>query len=96
MSDRYVVRRESESGHCCFGATVIDTASEGANVCECFEVGDAERIARALNLTPPEPEAGRGRIQMSARNPPGYGECALASAGIGALLPWATNRWRMK
>lgn len=61
MSDkRYRVLDYSDSCHCCFEYTVIDTitptkCSIGADlrpytwVCECFEKADAERIAAALN-----------------------------------------------
>lgn len=62
MADpRYVVVGGSESGHCCFEATVVDTSSPlmigGKHyngrfmaVCECFWTEDAEKIAAALNL----------------------------------------------
>lgn len=53
---RYQVVPESQSGHCCFVATVVDTAKplewpegEFETVCECFVTGHAETIARALN-----------------------------------------------
>lgn len=53
---RYQVVRESQSGHCCFVATVVDTATplewpegEFKSVCECFELKDARKIAKALN-----------------------------------------------
>lgn len=61
---RYVVVSGSETAHCCFEATVVDTARprviggkpfapNGAqryeNVCECLDVEDAEMIANALN-----------------------------------------------
>jgi hypothetical protein len=50
---RYKVVQGSESGHCCFDATVIDTLfSEGSDnhlVCECFEVEQANLIAKLLN-----------------------------------------------
>lgn len=51
---RYKVFIGSESGHCCFEATVIDTQSteyhaSGDWVCECFEMSDAERICAVLN-----------------------------------------------
>ncbi len=62
MTQRYVVLERSDSGHCCFEFTVIDTqtptkCSVGADlrpytwVCECFDKADAERIAAALNAT---------------------------------------------
>lgn len=52
MSDRYQVRAGSVSGHCCFEATVVDTASqdvETENVCECLRTEHALMIAAALN-----------------------------------------------
>lgn len=55
-AQRYQVVRESQSGHCCFVATVVDTTKpskwmngEYESVCECFNVKDAEKIAQALN-----------------------------------------------
>lgn len=60
MAERYKVVPESASAHCCFEATVLDMekpqyASDGRTlighdqVCECFELADAEMIAAALN-----------------------------------------------
>lgn len=64
MSNRYQVLDGSQSAHCCFEATVIDTQRpqmvcgqpfvyEGKTqyhaICECFETEDAELIAKALN-----------------------------------------------
>jgi hypothetical protein len=62
---RYQVREGSQSAHCCFEATVIDTAKpeiiggehyrdhEGnlhyEAVCECFSMANAETVAAALN-----------------------------------------------
>ena len=53
---RYVVIEKSQSSHCCFEATVVDTHkpspyNEGQfeQVCECFDIEDAERVAEALN-----------------------------------------------
>jgi hypothetical protein len=44
----------SQSAHCCFAATVIDTSSpqtygEFHAVCECFSLEEAQLIADALN-----------------------------------------------
>lgn len=66
MTDRYKVLDGSESGHCCFEATVVDTTKplliagnryEGSDgepkceaICECFEKEDAEQICEALNM----------------------------------------------
>jgi hypothetical protein len=60
MSDRYKVVEGSQSAHCCFSATVIDSANEIRSpdgrrldyfdaVCECISSIDAEFVARALN-----------------------------------------------
>lgn len=54
---RYEVHSGSESGHCCFDFTVIDTreshpsgrTGEYAAVCETFEREEADLIAKALN-----------------------------------------------
>lgn len=62
---RYQVVAGSESAHCCFEATVIDTLNpiiysgkhstdrDGnlryESICECFSVDDANKIADALN-----------------------------------------------
>lgn len=56
MSDglRYQVIEGSQSCHCCFEWSVIDThdkqyRKEGQAVCECFEHQDAIAICEALN-----------------------------------------------
>lgn len=54
---RYKVIEGSESGHCCFKATVVDTQrpdsdydpKQHSQICECFDMEDAEKIASALN-----------------------------------------------
>lgn len=61
MSERYQVVDGSQSAHCCFAATVVDThkpiiigddvTDEYDPVCECMERGDADKIAAALNAT---------------------------------------------
>ena len=56
-ADRYKVLEGSESGHCCFEATVVDTMKplficgepKCEQVCECFALADAERICLAMN-----------------------------------------------
>jgi len=58
--DRYKVVDGSQSVHCCFSATVVDTTrplmiggeqwkDEFVQVCECLDREDAELIATALN-----------------------------------------------
>ena len=52
MSERYKAVEGSESGHCCFDATVVDTQAPNPLfcwVCECFDMGNAQKIADALN-----------------------------------------------
>lgn len=58
---RYRVTEESETGHCCFEASVLDTSAPDPRrdgsiikesfdvVCECFTVEAAQKIAAALN-----------------------------------------------
>lgn len=52
---RFKVIDGSQSAHCCFEATVVDTTKPGWGagryepVCECFERADAEKIAAALS-----------------------------------------------
>jgi hypothetical protein len=58
--NRYQVVAGSESAHCCFEATVIDTDNpewkssfDGVqhykSICECMSIDDANKIADALN-----------------------------------------------
>lgn len=48
---RYQVLKGSESAHCCFEYTVLDTlrTQGGSAMCECFYKADAEKICEALN-----------------------------------------------
>lgn len=51
---RFVVLVGSESAHCCFDATIVDTQTldslgNPSNIAECFDMNDALRIAEALN-----------------------------------------------
>ncbi len=60
MCKRYRVVRGSESAHCCFEATVIDTESENAHgdldwVCECFDLSQAHAVADAMNMADETP-----------------------------------------
>lgn len=45
---RYAVKLGSESSHCCFAATVVDTTTD-RGICECFDEKDAKEICSALN-----------------------------------------------
>lgn len=57
---RFKIVEGSQSGHCCFGLTIVDTTrpkmiggkqyrDEFESVCECFEDVDASMIVAALN-----------------------------------------------
>ena len=64
---RFIVVEGSQSAHCCFDATVVDTTKQRVvgefkhylgqfeSVCECFNQDDADMIAAALNAAV-EPE----------------------------------------
>ena len=62
---RYAIFVGSQSGHCCFSATVVDTTKPTMigdkhfhdcgqyfydPVCECFDMADAEKVCNALNV----------------------------------------------
>jgi len=58
--NRYKIVEDSQSAHCCFTATVVDTTkpimyggehynNQYESVCECFDIKDAEMICEALN-----------------------------------------------
>ena len=54
MAERFKVQEGSQSFHCCFEWSVLDTHDvqyrpEGQAVCECFEHKDALAICAALN-----------------------------------------------
>lgn len=56
MSERYKAVEGSESAHCCFEATVVDTQTPRPSfcgdpdwVCECYDMETAQKIADALN-----------------------------------------------
>jgi hypothetical protein len=66
--DRYKVVKGSQSAHCCFEATVVDTTRpvmigdehyerQYEPICECFEERDAAVIAGALNAIEDEAQA---------------------------------------
>lgn len=71
---RYITLKGSQSRHCCFAVTIIDTTkpemigeeyfrgSDGELsyeiVCECFDMENAEKICRALNAI----ESGNGSL----------------------------------
>ena len=48
MTDKYYIKEGSDSGHCCFEYTVIDS-SKCVQVCECFDIKQAQLICNALN-----------------------------------------------
>lgn len=63
---RFRVREGSQSHHCCFAATVVDTArpyvepdgrpsGDFEPMCECFTAAEALWIAAALNAMPTPP-----------------------------------------
>lgn len=70
---RYAIYKGSQSAHCCFDATVVDTTkphiigsvhyrgSDGQfhyeAVCECFSVEDAELVCKALNAMDTQQQA---------------------------------------
>lgn len=65
MADRFIVVGGSQSAHCCFDATVVDTTkpvmygsehykNQFEEVCECFDVDNANKIAAALNAAEQE------------------------------------------
>lgn len=58
---RYKIVEDSQSWHCCFSYTVVDTTKpvmiggkhfrdQFEEVCECFEEDDARMICDALNM----------------------------------------------
>ncbi len=56
MSQKYKAIEGSQTAHCCFVATVINTTKKHSifkhlydPICECFDMSDAETIADALN-----------------------------------------------
>jgi hypothetical protein len=57
---RFIVIDGSQTGHCCFSATIVDTTkptmigekhdkNQFKPICECFEEEDAKQIAEYLN-----------------------------------------------
>jgi hypothetical protein len=46
---RYKITRKSESGHCCFTHTIVDTEDDSESICECFSEENAITICSALN-----------------------------------------------
>ena len=55
---RYLVIEGSQSAHCCFEATVVDTTKPDnccvgvfEEVCECFSIEAANKVADSLNKT---------------------------------------------
>lgn len=101
---RYKVANGSESGHCCFEATVTDTHREGAYgpnwVCECFDLSRANQIADALNtddeapLAPSEEEIYKAIALANemAHSVDMQGGNSSEYRAIIAVLEWATGR----
>jgi len=65
MAHRYKIVDESQSAHCCFSHTVVDTSrpkmiagkhykDQYEIVCECFDEEDAVLVRDALNAYRPE------------------------------------------
>lgn len=68
--NRWETRKGSQSGHCCFDATVVDATKPlmiGGKqyedhcemICECYSMKDAEKIAAALNMAEKAAQQGR-------------------------------------
>ena len=54
MNNRFFYTNVSESSHCCFEFTVVDSEKKGDGnhdkiVCECFDEGSAKLVTDALN-----------------------------------------------
>lgn len=89
---RYKVIDDSQSGHCCFSATVVDTTriwrrdDDGmptfASVCESFDYEDAVQIADALNKA----EDLLGKAQMKDEYQLPYKELADIFSDVKPLL----------
>ena len=47
---QYKIYEGGASGHCCFNYTIVDTENCNTNVCEVFELNDAIKICRGMNL----------------------------------------------
>jgi plastocyanin domain-containing protein len=72
---RYAIFKGSQSAHCCFCATVVDTTKPDIDagehhqgidlnfqyeaVCECFSVEDAELVCKALNALDAQQQANK-------------------------------------
>lgn len=58
MKERYVIQEGSNSGHCCFEYSIVDTHRKNQSlhheyhtICECFYEKDAVLIKEALEAT---------------------------------------------
>lgn len=71
---RYKVVKGSQSAHCCFDATVVDTTKpimisgehykdQYEAVCECFEETDAQTVCDALNVKQAEMSSFREAVE---------------------------------
>lgn len=65
MSEQYEWVDGSDSGHCCFEATVRDMETQ-EHLCECFEVNDAQLIIIAVNNHNQLVEALRDVIEVAS------------------------------
>lgn len=83
--DRYKVIHGSQSRHCCFEATVVDTErplliggkqldGQFETICECFNLADAIRIAGSMNHSLAEAKEGLAFLEKIEGH--GYGGMA--------------------
>lgn len=56
VDDRFVILEDSDSGHCCFEYSILDTekinevwSEKYESICETFDIESAESICEALN-----------------------------------------------
>ena len=56
VDDRFIILEDSDSGHCCFEYSILDTKKTNEvwlkkheSICETFDIESAESICKALN-----------------------------------------------
>lgn len=56
VCDRFIILEDSDSGHCCFEHSILDTTKMNdvwpekyESICETFDIESAESICEALN-----------------------------------------------